>query len=61
MHLEDSEDEDIEIVVKFKTPARVTFNEELNEVYYINAEEYLLEPPRSLPNRWLETFLKMYF
>lgn len=60
MFLEDSEDED-QIVIRFKTPTKVTFNESLNQIYYISEEEYLLEPPRSPPNKWLETFLKMYF
>lgn len=59
MFLEDSDTE--EIVVKFKKESKVTFNEALNEVYYISAESYLLEPRRSPPSKWFETFLEMYF
>lgn len=59
MYLSDSEEEDI--IIKFKKPSKVTFNETLNEVYYISAEEYLLEPRKSPPNKWLETFLKFYY
>lgn len=62
MYLEDSDNED-EVVVRFKKEAKVTFNEDLNETYYISEEVYLLTPPplRNLPNKWLETFLKIYF
>lgn len=58
MYLSDSEDE---LIIKFKKPVKVTFNESLNQVYLISEEAYLLEPPRNPPNKWLETFLKYYF
>lgn len=59
MYLEDSDTD--EVVVYFKKESKVRFDESLNEVYYISAEEYLLEPPRTPPNKWFETFLQMYF
>lgn len=59
--MQDSDvEEEKDVIVKFKKPLKVTFNESLNEVYYISAEEYLLEPPRNLSNKWFETFLQMY-
>ena len=45
MHLEDSEEDEISLIVKFIKSKKVTFNEKRNKVYLINDQSYLMKQP----------------
>lgn len=47
--MEDSEDEEIEIIVKFIKSKKVTINESKNKTYLINDEDYLMKKPKPTP------------
>lgn len=43
MYLEDSEEDEIELIVKFVKSKKVTFDETQNQVYFINDQSYLIK------------------
>lgn len=45
MYLEDSEEDEIELIVKFIKSKKVTFDESQNKVYFINDQSYLIKQP----------------
>lgn len=45
MILEDSEDEEFELIIKFITSKTVTFDESKNKVYFISDQAYLIKQP----------------
>ena len=47
MYLEDSDGEDVIVVFK-PEGKKVTFNESLNEIYYISKTEYLIQRRKKL-------------
>ena len=45
MILADSEDDEIELIIKFIKSKKVTFNEKRNQTFLISDEDYLIKQP----------------